>query len=466
MPRTGSLLRCLLVSLGAVAPAWGQSAGGPDADVVMMQQLRVEASHADWLYIASPGYEIISRCPDDMTMKFARGMIRSRDLEENFIPLGLGEVPTPPSFAILYSDEAAHGLIPGPAQVGHEPGNYWGSVSRPRQIQGGQSNTEGDTFAYVFNLGGVDVGPIDLTFGGGDLLRFRLSHRQPWFPPWLIAGITTPFGLARSVPTTANLVLPGSLWVKQSEVNEGLAEANRRAQSEAEQTTAAPREGVVSMPPLIVQGTTHAELLPMREIFRTRDPAEGPPSLLWQAQSALFVRWALFAAEVPQREQVLVRLVQRAMRGPITEDDFRDCYGFGYAEARRRLTAYAHTAANSTVTYAYRGFRRWPTPVTPAVKRPATEGEVARLVGDWERMCGLRLKDMNPKRSAAFFAEAGRTLRRAYDAGDRDPRFLAVLGLYYEETGDAAQALPLLQEAVKAKVDRPDAFAALAKVSR
>ncbi len=99
-----------------------------------------------------------------------------------------------------------------------------------------------------------------------------------------------------------------------------------------------------------------------------------------------------------------------------------------------------------------------------AAVRPATVSEIARLRGEWERLAIGFVKNGQPEVQEHYVAQARRTLHRAYDTGDRDPRLLATLGLCELTAGDAAAARSFLESATAARVGRARAYYELARL--
>ncbi|HZZ17800.1 MAG TPA: hypothetical protein VFE25_00430, partial [Opitutaceae bacterium] len=96
--------------------------------------------------------------------------------------------------------------------------------------------------------------------------------------------------------------------------------------------------------------------------------------------------------------------------------------------------------------------------------RDATKSEIDRMIGDWERMQAYSVRESDPGLSALYLRQAGKTLHRRYDAGDRDPRLLAILGLYSVDANLPDEGRGFLEAAVAAEVTRPEAYIQLAKL--
>jgi hypothetical protein len=93
----------------------------------------------------------------------------------------------------------------------------------------------------------------------------------------------------------------------------------------------------------------------------------------------------------------------------------------------------------------------------------ATPNEIARVRGEWERLAIWHVQRRFPQAREPYIAQARRTLRRAYGAGDRDPRLLAIMGLCEIDAGNPGGAREFLEPAIDAGVVRPSAYYEVAK---
>jgi hypothetical protein len=266
-----------------------------------------------------------------------------------------------------------------------------------------------------------------------DYVAYLLRNRLPALPPWFVSGVLTLFG--RATFSEDALTLERQDWL--SEIG-----------------SAALKAGPAS----------NRALLPLADFFAgdlsSGDPAQNEALALWQAQAALFVRWGLAGRNAPRR-QALWKFVARAATEPVTETLFRDCFGLDFAPAHQQLTTYLPEAMRDRL--ALRPTQR---PRVPDYSlRPAAEDEIARLKGDWERLEIAYVKTQFPVLAPKYAEQARRTLLRAYDAGSRDPRLLAVLGLCEVDAGNDPAARPYLEDAAtRTKTLRPRAACELARL--
>jgi hypothetical protein len=251
-----------------------------------------------------------------------------------------------------------------------------------------------------------------------DYVAYLLRQRLPALPPWYVSGVLTLF--ARAQFSDDELTLGRLDWP-------------------AEAGAAALRSGPAG----------HRALLPLGAFFSgdlaAAEPGRDDTLALWQAQAALFVRWGLAGRGAPRRE-ALTNFVARAAAEPVTEELFRSCFGFDFAEARRRLTEYLPEAVRAPLDL--RSTRRVRPPDYPL--RPATAAEVARLKGELERLQIGWVKTHFPVLVPRYVDQARRTLRRVDASAGSDPRLLASLGLCEIDAGQEADALAFLEAAAAA----------------
>ncbi|MDO8543567.1 MAG: hypothetical protein Q7S40_24260 [Opitutaceae bacterium] len=260
-----------------------------------------------------------------------------------------------------------------------------------------------------------------------------LRNRLPALPPWFISGVLTLF--ARATFAEDTLTLERLDWISET------GSAALRAGPEGNRA-----------------------LLPLADFFAGElppdDPALGEGLSLWQAQAALFIRWGLAGRGAPRRA-ALWKFAERAAVEPVSEALFQECFGLDFATARQQLTAYLPEAMREKL--ALRPAQR---PRLPDYAlRPASDVEIARIKGDWERLEIGFVKAQFPALTQKYLEQARRTLRRAYDHGSRDPRLLAAIGLCEVDAGNDVAARGFLEDAAaRTKTLRPRACFELARL--
>lgn len=266
-----------------------------------------------------------------------------------------------------------------------------------------------------------------------DYVAYVLRNRLPALPPWYISGVLTLFARARF--TEDALTLDRLDWLSASG-------------SAALQTGPA----------------ANRALLPLADFFAGElsagDPGPGEALSLWQAQAALLVRWGLSGRGAPRRAAFWT-FVARAAVEPLTEALFQECFSIDFATAQKQLTEYLPEAIRERL--ALRPAQR---PRLPDYAlRPASDVEIARIKGDWERLEVGFVKSQFPVLTQKYVEQARQTLMRAYDRGSRDPQLLAVIGLGEVDAGNDGAARAFLEDAVaRSKVLRPRAWFELARL--
>jgi hypothetical protein len=199
-------------------------------------------------------------------------------------------------------------------------------------------------------------------------------------------------------------------------------------------------------------------LLPLREVFD--GPSSDPKKIeLWLAESELFVRWGLDAEKGKWRPHFW-QWVQRSSAEEPSESLFRECFGIDSTQATALLERYLLSAVLKSAKWRLIDSLG----PTPLGLRDATVGEIARIKGDWERLAANYVRINSPSFERPFVEQAQRTLHRAYDRGDRDPRLLAVLGLQECDADRAHDAREFLEAAARGQVVRPRAYLELARL--
>ncbi|MDE1874867.1 MAG: hypothetical protein KGI79_03330 [Patescibacteria group bacterium] len=235
------------------------------------------------------------------------------------------------------------------------------------------------------------------------------------------------------------------------------------AQADWSNADGAPRD--ITLPPMGRVTVTGS----VETLFMSNPPALVPADQIsvheygsWQARATLFVRWAYDGQS--ERRQALWQFVRAAASRPVDEALFRSCFGMGFGEMDNVLAGYGQTGADKPVFLANRKV-----PVEDVAFRDATSTEVARIMGDLMVKEIMLVRAEAPGNVQSYIGRAEATLLGPYSKGERDPAFLAVLGLYYHVAGQDDEAADILGQAV-AEADalklplRPNARIVLAAI--
>jgi hypothetical protein len=438
--------------------AWGFAlilsapASSPAADdpVIALPPFLVEeaAKGPPWRYADLPGYEILSRCPDSATKKVFETHYRLHQLLGEILPEQLRVKLSVPKALILYDEDLqpaasqeviARLLKAEPVRPTVETGS---SLGRGFRISAGAPRVsflpnlrlwDRDAMAVfmIVRRDGFDPDRLALT---SHYVNYLVRSRLPTLPLWFVNGFQSLYDSV--VYDSGELTLPAAPWLLNAAAVNTSATANPDA------------------PPVLVPlADFFAGRLALADQLGSTDVATR-----WRAQAALFVRWGLDGRGAPRRE-ALWKFAERSAIVGVSEALFQECFGLDYAAASEQLAAYLPTAARNTVR-----FRARRAPIPSMTLRNATDAQIARIKGDWERMEVTYVKVISPELAPKYLEQARRTLQRPYERNVRDPGMLAVMGLCEVDAGNDAGAREYLEAAARIATLRPRASYELARL--
>ena len=384
-------------------------------------------SSTPWLYVNVGGTEFLSRCSASTTRHLVEAWVTGMQHVRALVPEEFLARMDVPSIFVLYAQDLEHTVS---AEIRRELQAQDGDRSRIN-IASSMRLTDRDMHASIAYIDESQIESFGLSVSPGHV-RYLLNGRVPELPAWLTEGIERTYRRADLIMEP--ITLGPLIW-------------NNRGESDA----------------LATDPTRPRALLPANELFASGlvRAAENRHARRVEARAStqeLFVRWAIVSGG-PMRE-AFWKFAARAAEGPVTEELFEASFGFDYAELRDRLSDYLPRA----VEEAPRIDRGKPPPVPPFEVDRATPNQIARVRGEWERLAIGHVQRRLPKVREPYIVQARRTLRRAFDAGDRDPRLLATMGLCEIDAGNEAGARQFLEPAVAAGVVRPRAYYELARL--
>ncbi len=452
---SSSLLAAVLLGAGVcrVSVAAAVDPASKDAAVPLPPFMVEEISKGPpWRYAQSLDFEILSRCDDPTTRDLTEMYYRLHRLLSLIVPKNL-QVQHDVQKTVIYYDEglraaaASNEII---AQMLRNSNALPPPVEDPTGLGGGRGNFRGTPMAarrYTFlpnmrlwdkdsmsvfaivRSGELDRDAMYLT---QDYVAYLLKTRTPTLPTWFIAGVLNIYPELRF--RSDSLTLDEGEWISPAETK--LLKADPK--------TARP-------------------LLPIAAFLRADVSVNGQSReenlRVWASQAGLFVRWGL-DPNGGKRREAFWKFVEAVADGIAPETALQQCMGLDYAAVTEQLTAFLPTAVRKTVTFRPEGSLTMP----PVKLRNATEGEIARIKGDWERLEISYVRLRYPEVAEKYVEQARRTLRRAYDHDIRDPQLLAVLGLCECDAGNDAAARPYLEQAAALNVVRPRAWYELARL--
>lgn len=397
---------------------------GPRVELPPMM-VEESVSGVPWLYVNAGGTEFLSRCSAGTTRSLVEGWLDKLQQVRALVPEEFLGRMDPPSIFVLYSQDLQQTVSAEIQRELQAAGARSGGVDIAPSMRLADRDLHG-SIAYIdegrFDAAGLSIAPSHV--------RFLVQIRVPALPAWLVDGVERAWRRTDFVqhPITLNPLV----WE-----NEGESDAL----------------GADPLRPRAVLPASELFANEARRAVETRYPRRVATRASTQE---LLVRWA-WVTGGPVRD-AFWKLAAQSAEGPITEEQFEANFGFDYAELRDRLSDYLPKAVRETA---------WISPgKIPAVPdftvEKATPNQVARVRGEWERLAIGHVRRRLPQVVEPYIAQARRTLRRAYDAGDRDPRLLATMGLCEIDAGAAAAARPWFEAATAGGVVRPRAYYELA----
>lgn len=429
-----------ILRLGAAWVAAGVShavtaANGPATAAVELPPMLVEESitSAPWYYVNAGGIEFLSRCSASTTRSLVEAWLAKMQLVRVLVPEEfLLRLDVPTKF-VLYSQDLQQTVsaeIQRELQSG-DAGSGDGSRGGGVNIAPSMRLSDRDMHASIAYIDETLFDAATLSISPNHV-RYLVRGRVPELPAWLVDGIARVFRGADFV--LEPITLGPLVWNTQGESDALASDPNR------------PRA-----------------LLPAHELFAgeaVRATENQHPRRVdtRASQQELFLRWAIVSGGATRA--ALWTLAARAAAEEVTEEMFGEIFGFDFSELRDRLSDYLPRAVEETKRI---DPGRLP-PLPPIELDRATPNEIARVRGEWERLAIGHVQRRLPQVREPYIAQARRTLRRAYDAGDRDPRLLATMGLCEIDAGNETGALAFLEPATAAGVVRPRAYYEVARL--
>jgi hypothetical protein len=407
-----------------------------DGDAVLLPRFVVESTRINrnsWKYVSIPGFEILSQCDDSKTIRYVRALLLGEAVQRALLPETIAPQFSSANTVILYDSPPTslppNTLIPAPPTVTEGDSMVWGDFTG-HEISPPLIAYESDAKAECSNLWDIDIGRSVIAIFSNSL-QFRLRRHAPKYPAWFVEGLFGKFGLYANYGVNRH----GLSWLSPS------------------------FDGIVAPAQL---STTPPTVLPIQQLFSVKSPSVDSPDSTWFATAGLFVRWGMYFQEEsrPNAQDVFWRFVRRATNEPVTEQLFTECFGFGFEEMKTRLEQYLPLASSAMLKV----------PIDadsigkPPKLRTATETEIARIVGDWERMMGNLLSAEKPGLAKIYMEEAGKLFSKSSALTMRDPQYLGTAGLYHYSIGNEIKARELIEAAVKGPVFRPNVYLTLARL--
>jgi hypothetical protein len=414
-PLSSVLRTCLLLAL---APALGRAAEA----VVVLPAFEVRDTRP-WLFAEAPGMQILSLASERETREFAQRLQDVSWLTPLLLPPGVdGAITAPGSLFLRHfaGDKIAARLGVGVGFSAFAFSIFWQDISisfptdaASRDWSVGREYVNLD-FMRVTGLATPRV-PIWYRDGMGELLRTATG-------------------------STREVVVPGRTWKQPLNPSDAIRNAALNPYASVDP----PRMGLREL----------LEVRPAGYTMNYREKAAGDRQRYLRGAS-LFVHWGFFGQAGRHRE-VFLRFVAEAMKHPPDEPMVKQILGFSLEDLQERLDRYAEAVPRQRIA-APADLLLPPA----AVVRPATLGEMARIVGEaYGRLA--ESSNVMPQAARTYRDNAREVLEGALDAGEGDPAVFLQLGLLAQSNLREDDAIAWLQRAVDGGVRRPSAYLALA----
>ncbi|MEZ5414698.1 MAG: hypothetical protein R3F03_10335 [Opitutaceae bacterium] len=463
------LVRLFCLAL-LVMPAVVRSA--PAEQIVELPPFAVEENAAKpWRYAAVADAEIVSRCPDDLTVQLIRRQYRLHELLTLLLPRELQIKRSQPRYYVFYNAEnqtAVNRDIVAKIETHEANLQSSGKMKVGPDLQVGLLPNfrfwDDESLAIFFVIDPTLQDRDEFTLSAG-YIRYLMESRAPAPPDWFVEGLLGLYDHAElSVPP-----LRSALDIMAASQNINAPKTERdviRVRPLAPALFGLAAVPDKKAPPLA--------LAPIAEVLGDRTGAFSIAQI--KATATLFMRWAYDpgrknakGAQLPEqpradgiaaRTRALWRLAERAANEPMTEALLQECLGLDYAAVDAALRAYAASALNDEFTL------RAPQPVkVPAFElRDATPLESSRVRGELARLEIDYVREVYPALVDDYVGQARRILRRAHDLGETDARLLASIGLCEVDARNDAAAHPFLSAATQGGVVRARAWYELARI--
>lgn len=467
---------------GGAKSARDTLSGDRDTQILKLPPFVIEAERGrPWKVVTLPAVEVLSRCPDDITLNLINRYERLMRMLSLFLPVTFQTDQDVKTLLVL--DDAEY-----QPKVSRELTD----VIEAHVKKGGSDKTvsfmpyfhlwDHDSQVIYFVLEEYESQRGDVSLAPG-YLRYLLESRSPALPRWFIEGMVTlqettimpvpPVGKRLLAPDSYQYVKPAFpydevrfsplIWVNAQRTEEMMNEVKSAVRTS---NRAYLPDSFPFMPLQTMLQTSRLESL------------NSSQHDLFPFEAALFIRWALdphpheLSASTEARDRLksfngsrieaLWKFVELSSEQPATDQLFKRCFGMSMEDIEARLKGYLPIACLETSDFK---LTQNTLPQFHEYKiREATKRDVSIRKGRLDRLALGYVDRFYPELRAPYLEQARRTLNRAYLLGDRTPTLLAEMGLCEVDAGEDAIALPLLQAAVIKQVTRPRVYYELARI--
>jgi len=423
----------------------------------MVTEENAQKGARPWVYLSTPGLEVLSKCNDGTTLWFAEQYIqRQKELEE-ILPSSLQfEHPVPTAIILITPDmektmssevlkimESQDGERSSRVTAGGRETSFYAMVPQV-------NFTDSESTATMLEQADNDHRAISLTT---EYVLNALQRRTPSLPYWFQSNMFSFYQQIRWSDRDA-LAIPSVYWpTVRVYVTAGTPNPKGYKVLKDDSDKLYRNEPV--------------PLIPIRNFLAGPFGGEQPGSQyqldLWHYEGSLFLYW-VFADETHARRKALWDFVDKSSHELSSEALFQQCFGMNFADMTKELSDYLPQAQKAPLN-----LLKVDSVAIPGLHLinadPVTR---ARIQGDFV-LKEMRYMAKGPLISYVplYAAKAETILLKPYRDGSHDPALMSVIGLYYAYTGKDDEASAFLQEAVKSHVVvRPSVYGELARIQK
>ncbi|MBX3737596.1 MAG: hypothetical protein KF715_12945 [Candidatus Didemnitutus sp.] len=431
--------RCAFLSVVATGAAAMPLADAPDGadDVVKLAPFVVQenADGLSWQFASVNGFEILTLCSESLSREFVEAQARGA----LFLPESLQDGGNEPVQVVLWGGKRSP-LKPTRKRSYLESGYDFGFKSDGWFIPNVIARSDGSAVYLSANLSAVD----SYEHAAIHYARSLLERNRPVTPLWLKEGLVGTWGL-----------FPGDLGIQSVHQRDATGFVGKSVD-------------LIRLPCLPWPADFSPEdLIPWNRFFTDwqKNASMVSRDSRYCAQAGLLLRWALFGSRTtPDFTRRFWMFVAHARSQPTTGMSFQAVFGIDDAQAEAELVEFARRARAESPYVAVPHLSDALPAFAHLSFRSATEGEIARLKGNFERMEMLRLRSALPQVASTYEAAARRTVARGLRKAADDPKVHELAGLLEYETGHPDAARPHLDYAFAHHAAGTPALLALARL--
>jgi hypothetical protein len=408
-----------------------------------------------WRYAQIPGFEILTNASNRATQRLINDFELFKQALGVVWPMA-DRVSTPVALILCGRGAKFDSFIPAKTDAGPEMARaslVLKGLSRTAIIIDLQASelsvlsTETDTVESGTDSGRISVDHNKQLYR--EYVHYLLSMSEPRLPAWFEEGLAQ---IIMAMRVDRKLIEFGKLEDPNTISTQAAMTAQMNALIGADDPDAMMLAGAPAEDRDFNAALHRKALVPLEKFFAIKHDAPEALNPLgnnrWAKQAYAFVHMGLFG-DNGRWQKPFAQFLNRAAKGPVTEEMFKECFKMTYKAMLLQLRGYIEFTSYKSQEFRAKKGEGLPKP-PPLVLRDATQSEVGRIKGEAMLLAGRK-------------AAARNELIAPYVRGERDPGLLAALGLYEQANGQEERARKFLAAAVQAKVVRPDAYVELAR---